>query len=214
MRFFVHQESAREASDVQSEKQEERNMRKKARIWKSIALVMAAAMALTACSGGSTDTSGTSEASGTEAAGTEGGTYKDTLHIAVTQQSPSLDLHKNSTLIARQMCDGTVWEKVVTLNAQSEASPELCESYEVSEVGKTITFVLRQGVKLHDVSIMTADDVVASMNRWIESFSSVNTMVGDARFEKVNDNTVQISADTSLILLPSMIAGSGQPASI
>ena len=114
MRFFVHQESAREASDVQSEKQEERNMRKKARIWKSIALVMAAAMALTACSGGITDTSGTSEASGTEAAGTEGGTYKDTLHIAVTQQSPSLDLHKNSTLIARQMCDGTVWEKLVT----------------------------------------------------------------------------------------------------
>ena len=100
-------------------------MRKKARIWKSIALVMAAAMALTACSGGSTDTSGTSEASGTEAAGTEGGTYKDTLHIAVTQQSPSLDLHKNSTLIARQMCDGTVWEKLVTLNAQSEAAPEL-----------------------------------------------------------------------------------------
>ena len=108
MRFFVHQESAREASDVQSEKQEERNMRKKARIWKSAALVLAAAMALTACSGGSTDTSGTSEASGTEAAGTGGGTYKDTLHIAVTQQSPSLDLHKNSTLIARQMCDGTV----------------------------------------------------------------------------------------------------------
>ena len=189
-------------------------MRKKARIWKSIALVMAAAMALTACSGGITDTSGTSEASGTEAAGTEGGTYKDTLHIAVTQQSPSLDLHKNSTLIARQMCDGTVWEKLVTLNAQSEASPELCESYEVSEDGKTITFVLRQGVKFHDGSIMTADDVVASMNRWIESFSSVNTMVGDARFEKVDDNTVQISADTSLILLPSMIAGSGQPASI
>ena len=189
-------------------------MRKKARIWKSIALVMAAAMALTACSGGSTDTSGTSEASGTEAAGTEGGTYKDTLHIAVTQQSPSLDLHKNSTLIARQMCDGTVWEKLVTLNAQSEASPELCESYEVSEDGKTITFVLRQGVKFHDGSIMTADDVVASMNRWIESFSSVNTMVGDARFEKVDDNTVQISADTSLILLPSIIAGSGQPASI
>lgn len=186
---------------------------KKANGWKSAALVLAAVMALTGCSGGSETSADTApESTASEEAGS--GTYKDTLHIAVTQQSPSLDLHKNSSLIARQICDGTVWEKLVTLNAQSEAAPELCESYEVSEDGKTITFVLRQGVLFHDGSTMDADDVVASMNRWIEGFSSVHTMVGDARFEKVDDQTVKITGDTSLILLPSMIAGSGQPASI
>lgn len=190
---------------------------KKANYLKSAALVMAAAMALTACSGGTASDSAAdtaAESSGTQEASQESGTYQDTLHIAVTQQSPSLDLHKTSTLIARQMCDGTVWEKLVTLNSQSEAAPELCESYQVSEDGTTITFVLRQGVKFHDGSTMTAEDVVASMNRWIENFSSAKTMVGDARFEKVDDNTVQITADTSLILLPAMIAGSAQPAAI
>lgn len=86
-------------------------------------------------------------------------TYKDTLNIAVAQQAPSLDLHKNSSLIARQMMDGICWEKLVTLNANGEAVPELCESYEVSEDAKTITFALRKGVKFHYGSEMTADDV-------------------------------------------------------
>lgn len=169
-----------------------------------------AAVLLAGCGGSSQSTSGGTEA-GTVS---EDGSYKETLHIAVTQQSPSLDLHKNSTLIARQMCDGTVWEKLVTLNGNAEAVPELCESYELSEDGKTLTFVLRKGVKFHDGSEMTAEDVVASMNRWIESFSSAKDMVGDARFAKVDDSTVQITTDKSLLLLPAMIAGAAQPASI
>lgn len=185
------------------------------------AALMTGVIALTGCGGSSGGSSGGDTAaastamSTTEAAVSDpNASYKETLHIAVTQQAPSLDLHKNSSLIARQMCDGTVWEKLVTLNANAEAVPELCESYETSEDGTTITFHLRTGVKFHDGSEMTADDVVASMNRWIEGFSSAATMVGEARFEKVDDTTVQIVGETPLILLPAMIAGSAQPASI
>ncbi len=176
-------------------------------------LSMAATMALTGC-GGNSASSPESPAASAQAGDPAGGTYKETLHIAVTQQSPSLDLHKNSTLIARQMCDGTVWEKLVTLNANAEAVPELCENYEFSDDSKTLSFKLRTGVKFHDGSEMTADDVVASMNRWIEGFSSAGSMVGDARFEKVDDTTVRIVGNAPLILLPAMIAGSAQPAAI
>lgn len=140
--------------------------------------------------------------------------YRDTLNIAVAQQAPSLDLHKNSTLIARQMMDGTCWEKLVTLNSNGEAVPELCESYDVSEDAKTITFNLRKGVKFHDGSEMTADDVVASMNRWINGFSTAAAMVGDARFEKLDDYTVQIAAAKPIVMFPGVIAGAAQPASI
>lgn len=198
----------------------------KKRYGKVVALAMAAVMALTACGGGSSDSTtaapaadaGSTAAAETTAAEASvpdaNATYKETLHIAVTQQAPSLDLHKNSTLISRQMCDGTLWEKLVTLNANAEAVPELCESFDVSEDGTTIVFHLRTGVKFHDGSEMTADDVVASMNRWIEGFSSAATMVGDARFEKVDDTTVQIVGNSPLILLPAMIAGAAQPAAI
>lgn len=175
-----------------------------------LSLLLAAMLTLSACSG-STEPVGSGTQSG---APSENATYKETLHIAVTQQAPSLDLHKNSTLIARQICDGTVWEKLVTLNAKAEAVPELAESFEATNEGKVLTFVLRKGVLFHDGSEMTADDVVASMNRWIEGFSSASAMVGDARFVKVDDSTVKIESDSSLILLPAMIAGAAQPASI
>ena len=89
-----------------------------------LALVLAAAMSLTACSGSSGTQSSTG--SGTASA-PENATYREPLHIAVTQQAPSVDLHKNSSLIARQICDGTVWEKLVTLNSKAEAVPERAE---------------------------------------------------------------------------------------
>lgn len=188
---------------------------------KATAAILAAVMAMTAC-GGSGDSSAaqtTAAASASADAGTAAvpdanAAYKDTLHIAVTQQAPSLDLHKNSSLIARQIMDGTVWEKLVTQNANAEAVPELCESYDVSEDAATITFNLRKGVKFHDGSEMTADDVVASMNRWLDGFSSARSTVGDAQFEKVDDYTVKIAADHPILLLPSMIAGAAQPAAI
>ncbi|HBC26274.1 MAG TPA: peptide ABC transporter substrate-binding protein, partial [Ruminococcaceae bacterium] len=171
-----------------------------------LALALSAALLLSACS----SPSGTESSAGSAPA--ENAKYRETLHIAVTQQAPSLDLHKNSSLIARQICDGTVWEKLVTLNSKAEAVPELAEKYEATNDGKTLTFTLRKGVLFHDGSEMTADDVVASMNRWIEGFSSAGEMVGDARFVKVDDHTVKIDGASSLILLPAMIAGAAQPA--
>ena len=168
-----------------------------------LALVLAAGMSLAALSGGF------------EAQAASGkGAYKETLYIAVTQQAPSLDLHKNSSVSARQLCDGTVWEKLVTLNSKAEAVPELAESYEATNEGKTLTFVLRKGVKFHNGSEMTVNDVVASMNRWLTGFSSAGKMVGKARFVAVDAQTVRIEGASSLILLPAMIAGAAQPASI
>lgn len=139
---------------------------------------------------------------------------KDTIHFAVAQEAASYDVHKTTTLVARQIFSGTVWEKLVTLNADSEVIPELCESYELSEDGKTLTFHLRQGVKFHDGSTMTADDVVASLNRWTGAYSNAGAMVGGSQFEAPDENTVSITAESSLLTLPDMMAGSGQPAII
>ncbi|MGH0053297.1 MAG: ABC transporter substrate-binding protein [Sphaerochaetaceae bacterium] len=140
--------------------------------------------------------------------------YKDELHIAVPQEAPSLDLHKNSSSIARELGRGTIWEQLVTLNGNSEVVPELADHYEVSDDGKTYTFYLREGVLFHDGTEMTADDVVASMNRWINGFSTAKKQVGDSRFEKIDDYTVSITLETASLLFTSLIAGATQPAGI
>jgi peptide/nickel transport system substrate-binding protein len=150
-----------------------------------------------------------------EAAQAEAGpVYETVLNVAVSQEGPSLDLHKNSTLIARQLASGTIWEKLVTLNAASEVVPELAERFEMSGDGAAFTFYLRRGVKFHDGQIMDADDVTASMNRWIEGFSVAKEIAGSARFEKIDDLTVRIQFDHPAVTFPDVVAGAAQPASI
>jgi peptide/nickel transport system substrate-binding protein len=136
------------------------------------------------------------------------------LHVAVMQESPSLDLHKNSTLIARQIGAGQIWEKLVTLNSRSDVVPELAESFEISPDGKLLVFHLRKGVPFHDGSIMTAADVTASMNRWIESYAPAREMAGNSRFETISGDTVQIRLLNPAVTFPDMIAGAPQSAVI
>ena len=180
---------------------------------------LAAAMFLTACGGASSGDGKTADSSVSADTGAEQTAQtekiKETIHVATAQQPPSLDCHKNSTSSVREMTRGLLYEQLVTLNANSEPVPELCESYEMSDDNKTVTFHLRKGVKFHDGSEMTADDVVASMNRWINGFSTARAAVGEgAEFEKVDDYTVKITSESSLLLFPTVIAGATQPAVI
>jgi peptide/nickel transport system substrate-binding protein len=46
--------------------------------------------------------------------------------------------------------------------------PMLAEKIEMSEDGKTITLPLRKDIKFHNGKTMTAEDVLASLNRWKE----------------------------------------------
>jgi peptide/nickel transport system substrate-binding protein len=144
----------------------------------------------------------------------EAAAYKTVLNVAVVQESPSLDLHKNTTLIARQIASGTIWEKLVTLNARSEVTPELCERFEMSADAAAFTFYLRKGVTFHDGTVMDADDVTASMNRWIDNFSVMREAAGASRFEKIDDSTVRIVFDHPSVNFPDMIAGANQSAVI
>lgn len=62
-----------------------------------------------------------------------------------------------------------VYEGLFEFNAENEAVPQIAESYTVSDDGLEYDFVIRQGVKFHDGKEMTAEDVVASFNRWLNT---------------------------------------------
>lgn len=62
-----------------------------------------------------------------------------------------------------------VYEPLFTFDANWAVAPMLAESMPtVSKDGLTYTIKLRAGVKLHNGRDLNADDVVASLNRWME----------------------------------------------
>ena len=184
-----------------SKTQEEEFMKKGLKKVIALFLSMTCVMSLAACSSGDSTSNATK-------------TYKSVINIAANQEAPSLDLMKNTTAIGRYICSGAVFEKLVTLNANSEPVPELAESINASADSSSYVFNLRKGVKFHDGTEMKAADVVASMNRWINGYSSAKTLVGTSRFEVVDDYTVKIAFTVPCVTFLSVIASSSQVAII
>ncbi|MCB7065825.1 ABC transporter substrate-binding protein [Enterocloster citroniae] len=132
--------------------------------------------------------------------------YKDELHIGYKIEPATLDTMLISDAPARVVSYGSIYEALVTMDEEFKVREELCESYEVSADAKEYTWKLRKGVKFHNGEEMKADDVVASMNRWVEHYGNAKAMVGDSQFEKVDDYTVKITLDEPAAFLNELIA--------
>jgi len=59
-----------------------------------------------------------------------------------------------------------VYDTLFSSDAELKPQPQMVDKWNVSEDRKVYTFTLRDGLKFHDGSPVTAKDVVASMNRW------------------------------------------------
>lgn len=126
------------------------------------------------------------------------------LKVGYSAQPDSLDPHvttaQDTATIMRH-----VFETLVTVDKDYKPQPMLAESYDESDDGKTITFHLREGVKFHNGEEMKADDVVASMNRWIETSSLGEDYFDGASFSEEDDYTVVLEMpeplSTALIIL-------------
>lgn len=139
---------------------------------------------------------------------------KDVIHVALQSVPDSLDVHYLSDQLARTIGYGMIWESLMTMTADWVPQPELAERCEVNDDCTEYTYYLRKGVMFQNGQEMKADDVVASMNRWISAYGSVAEMVGDSRFEKVDDYTVKISMDKPALFLNELIAGQTQCSAI
>ena len=158
------------------------------------------------CGGTETDSSDSS----TESADTSGTEYDDELHIAFGDVPDTLDLTNTSSDSAVNIMRGTVFETLVSQNADYEVVGELADSYEVSEDATTYTYHLRENMTFHNGEVMDADDVVASMNRWLDNFETVAENTNGGRFEKVDDMTVQIVMPEPYLYLNELIATAAQ----
>jgi peptide/nickel transport system substrate-binding protein len=124
------------------------------------------------------------------AAGKAGGALRIAVSKGATSFEPP-DLAEQAEIITAHIPG----EQLCFADSKSKLIPILAESWAPSNGGKTWTFKLRQGVKFHDGTPMTADDVVASFERLVASafvgvFSAGST-------KAVDPNTVQFNLDAA-----------------
>lgn len=166
-----------------------------------LGLILIVSSLLAACGGGNGGAgdaggagAGTADNAGGQTAGGDAGSreYRNEINIAMTAQPPTLDSAMTVSQVALDVAQ-YIFEQLYTLNASYEPTPVLAESHDVSEDGLTYTFRLRQGVKFHNGEEMTAEDVVASMNRWLVTSSRAKVLLAGASFSEVDPYTVRLT---------------------
>ena len=186
---------------------------------KTLSRILAAsvcmAMLLTGCSGTSSNNNASKNTTAASATSTE---IKDEIHIAVSANPPTLDAQISNSNIVGEV-GYNIYEPLFAMDENYKPQPVLAESYSVSDDGKEYTIKIRQGVKFHNGDEMKADDVVASMNRWVKKSPKASTLIGDSKFEKVDDYTVKMvlkkaSSDVLTILASPAVFGAIYPAKV
>lgn len=147
----------------------------------AVAAVALAGLALSACTA--------------ETGGTQGGTPVEggVINIAWASQPPTLDPGAVTTT-STNFIAYNVFEGLVALDENLNVQPVLAES--VTQEGyETFTFDLREGVKFHNGAPLTADDVVASLERWLANSTTGKANFAGATVEKVDEDTVVLHTD-------------------
>jgi peptide/nickel transport system substrate-binding protein len=129
----------------------------------------------------------------------------DKLNIAMGAQPPSLDPHVASAIATRDVAM-QIFETLVTIDKDYKPVPMLAESIDISEDGKTYTFSLRQGVKFHNGKEMTSEDVVASMNRFLEKGGSTFVTLQGGVFKADGGHTVILEVENPSPLILTTLA--------
>ncbi len=119
------------------------------------------------------------------------GTPGGTLNVAVIGEPPTLDIHQTTATIVATIT-WSIYETLFSWDENFQIIPMLAESHEVSDDGLVITVKLRQGVPFHNGEEMTAQDVIASFERWAGISGLGGSMMADTEeVVAVDDYTVE-----------------------
>ena len=153
----------------------------KKRLSRILAMMLAMLMVLSLAARGSGNKDKTDGGSGTPSGS---GSYKDTLTWCQGSDVTSLDPHQGKETPAVQVtCQ--IFDTLVVVNPETgELEPQIAESWEQTD-DVTYVFKIREGVKFHDGSEVTAADVKFSLERAINS-AAVSYIVDF--IESVSDN--------------------------
>lgn len=157
-----------------------------------LALTLALSIILAACGSDNNNNNNNNNNDGA----TGGKAYKDEIHIALTAQPPTLDSAITVSNVALDTANH-IFETLLTMNDGFEPVPMLAESVDISEDGLEYTFKLREGIKFHNGEELTSEDVVASMNRWLNVSSRAKALLTNAVFEEIDTYEVKLTVESA-----------------
>ena len=126
-----------------------------------LAALTAAILIVVAACGGSPATNAPSSGSGNAGTPKQGGKITAAIEGEPTSVDPAFDYDFVSGLATSSITEPLL----IFCKQDTSLCPNLAESWTVSPDGLTYTLKIRQGVKFHDGTPMTVDDVVYSLNR-------------------------------------------------
>jgi peptide/nickel transport system substrate-binding protein len=127
------------------------------------------------------------------------------LNVAFPANIQTMDPHLTTNATTKN-ATRPIFEQLLTLNENYEVIPQLAEDYEVSEDGLVYTFNLREDVVFHNGEPLTAEDVVASMDKWIETSTQGQANLSGAEFIEVDELTVEMHLDAPSLIAPYVLA--------
>ncbi|MFB0972822.1 MAG: ABC transporter substrate-binding protein [Neofamilia sp.] len=128
--------------------------------------------------------------------GESAGEIKAEVVIGLAGDTLSMDPYVYNETISNAVLHH-MYEPLILTGRDMDLLPGLAESWELSDDLMTWTFKLREGVKFHDGSDFTAEDVIFSFDRAKEPFSKFNNIFATvASYEMIDDYTVIIHSST------------------
>lgn len=91
-----------------------------------------------------------------------------------------------------------IYDTLLSVDAKGEIQPQMLDKWQVSDDGKTYTFILRDGLKWHDGKPVTSDDCIASIKRWAAQDKMGQVMQElTTAIDKVDDKTFKMTFSTA-----------------
>lgn len=135
-------------------------------------------------------------------------TYGGEVVVGISQDLDSLDPHKAVAAGTKEVLFN-VFEGLVKPDKDGNLVGAVAKDYEISPDGKVYTFLLREGVKFHNGNLVTADDIVYSLERSAGLLDTTDPSVvvesaltNVLAVKKVDETTVEVelkTGDTELI---------------